>query len=70
LILKCIERKKIPFCTICSGVKSGLQVYNYQDDLTIRYKRTKNIRKDIKIKTLKKSLTYNMDEKKLIYTKI
>jgi hypothetical protein len=40
-ISRCIERKEIPFSTICSGVKSGLLEYNYQGDPTIRYKRTK-----------------------------
>ena len=48
------------------GVWSGLQEYNYQDDLTIRYKGTKKIIIAINKITLKKSLMYNKDEKYFI----
>ena len=48
-------------------VWSGLLVYNYQDDLAIWYKRTKNKIIAINNITLKKSLTYNKDGKNFIY---
>jgi len=47
-------------------VWSGLQVYNYQDDLAIWYKETKNNKLAINKITLKKSLMYNKDEKNFI----
>lgn len=47
-------------------VWSGLLEYSYQDDLVIRYKRTKKIIIATNKITLKKSLTYNKDEMNFI----